>query len=118
MDMTWWMFLILVNITLFFMGQFMEPSSVVMIMTPLLLPIALQLGIDPLHFGIIMIVNMEIGMLTPPVGLNLFVASTLTNLSLKDVTISIIPWLCVLLFGLILTTYVPEISLWLPNLLD
>ncbi|EES89626.1 TRAP transporter large permease [Helicobacter canadensis] len=118
MNMTWWMFLILVNLILFLMGQFMEPSSVVMIMTPLLLPIALQLGIDPIHFGIIMIVNMEIGMLTPPVGLNLFVASSLTNLSLKDVTISIIPWLCVLLLGLILTTYIPEISLWLPNLLD
>ena len=118
MNMTWWMFLILVNIVLFIMGQFMEPSSVVMIMTPLLLPIALQLGIDPIHFGIIMIVNMEIGMLTPPVGLNLFVASSLTGLSLKDVTISIIPWLCVLLVGLVLTTYVPEISLWLPNLLE
>ncbi len=118
MNMSWWLFLILVNIALFIMGQFMEPSSVVMIMTPLLLPIALQLGIDPIHFGIAMIVNMELGMLTPPVGLNLFVASSLTGLSLKDVTLSVIPWLCVLLLGLGLVTYVPEISLWLPNLLD
>lgn len=117
MNMSWWLFLILVNIALFVMGQFMEPSSVVMIMTPLLLPIALQLGIDPIHFGIAMIVNMELGMLTPPVGLNLFVASSLTGLSLKDVTLSVIPWLCVLLLGLGLVTYVPIISLWLPSLL-
>ncbi len=118
MDMSWWMFLICVNIALFIMGQFMEPSSVVMIMTPLLLPIAVSLGIDPIHFGIVMIVNMELGMLTPPVGLNLFVASSLTGLSLKDVTSSIIPWLCVLIVGLGLITYVPEISLWLPSLLE
>ena len=117
-NMTWWMFLILVNLVLFVMGQFMEPSSVVMIMTPLLLPIALQLGIDPIHFGIVMIVNMEIGMLTPPVGLNLFVASSLTKLSLKDVTVSVLPWLMVLLVGLILITYIPEISLFLPNLVS
>ncbi|MDD6056102.1 MAG: TRAP transporter large permease subunit [Helicobacteraceae bacterium] len=117
MNMSWWMFLILVNIVLFIMGQFMEPSSVIMIMTPLLLPIAIQLGIDPIHFGIVMIVNMELGMLTPPVGLNLFVASSLTGLNLKEVTISIIPWLCVLLIGLFLITYIPQISLWLPSLL-
>lgn len=114
-QMSWWMFLILVNIVLFMMGQFMEPSSVIMIMTPLLLPIALALGIDPIHFGIVMVVNMELGMLTPPVGLNLFVASSLTGLSLKDVTTSVLPWLGVMLLGLLLITYIPEISLWLPN---
>lgn len=114
-QMSWWIFLILVNIVLFIMGQFMEPSSVVMIMTPLLLPIATQLGIDPIHFGIVMVVNMELGMLTPPVGLNLFVASSLTGLSLKDVTTSVLPWLGVMLVGLVLVTYIPEISLWLPN---
>lgn len=114
-EMSWWMFLILVNIVLFIMGQFMEPSSVIMIMTPLLLPIALALGIDPIHFGIVMVVNMELGMLTPPVGLNLFVASSLTGLSLKDVTTSVFPWLCVMLVGLLLITYIPDISLWLPN---
>lgn len=110
-EMTWWMFLIVVNILLFVMGQFMEPSSVVMIMTPLLLPIAVSLGIDPIHFGIIMVVNMEIGMITPPVGLNLFVASSLTGLSLKDVVISVLPWLIVMLVGLVLVTYIPQISL-------
>ena len=114
-EMSWWMFLILVNVVLFIMGQFMEPSSVIMIMTPLLLPIALALGIDPIHFGIVMVVNMELGMLTPPVGLNLFVASSLTGLSLKDVTTSVLPWLCVMLVGLLLMTYIPDISLWLPN---
>ena len=110
-EMTWWMFLIVVNILLFVMGQFMEPSSVVMIMTPLLLPIAVSLGIDPIHFGIIMVVNMELGMITPPVGLNLFVASSLTGLSLKDVVISVLPWLMVMLVGLVLVTYIPQISL-------
>ena len=114
-EMSWWMFLILVNVVLFIMGQFMEPSSVIMIMTPLLLPIALALGIDPIHFGIVMVVNMELGMLTPPVGLNLFVASSLTGLSLKDVTTSVLPWLGVMLVGLLLITYIPDISLWLPN---
>lgn len=110
-EMTWWMFLIVVNVLLFVMGQFMEPSSVVMIMTPLLLPIAVSLGIDPIHFGIIMVVNMELGMITPPVGLNLFVASSLTELSLKDVVISVLPWLMVMLVGLVLVTYIPQISL-------
>lgn len=110
-NMSWWMFLIAVNILLFIMGQFMEPSSVVMIMTPLLLPIAVSLGIDPVHFGIIMVVNMELGMITPPVGLNLFVASSLTGLDLKEVVISVLPWLVVMLVGLILVTYIPQISL-------
>ncbi|WP_169777633.1 TRAP transporter large permease [Campylobacter mucosalis] len=110
-------FLIIVNILLFIMGQFMEPSSVVMIMVPLLLPIALELGIDPVHFGILLIVNMEIGMITPPVGLNLFVASGLTGMSLKDVVVACLPWTLTLFIGLMLVTYIPEISLWLPNLM-
>ncbi len=109
-------FLVLVNILLFVMGQFMEPSSVVMIMTPLLLPIATQLGIDPIHFGIIMIVNMELGMITPPVGLNLFVASGLTGMNLKDVVIASLPWTLTLFAGLLLVTYIPAISLWLPSI--
>ena len=110
-------FLIIVNILLFIMGQFMEPSSVVMIMVPLLLPIATALGVDPVHFGILLIVNMEIGMITPPVGLNLFVASGLTGMNLKDVIVSCLPWTLTLFIGLILVTYIPEISLWLPRLM-
>ncbi len=110
-------FLIIVNVLLFIMGQFMEPSSVVMIMVPLLLPIATALGVDPVHFGILLIVNMEIGMITPPVGLNLFVASGLTGMNLKDVIVSCLPWTLTLFVGLVLVTYIPEISLWLPRLM-
>ncbi|MDR2080420.1 MAG: TRAP transporter large permease subunit [Campylobacteraceae bacterium] len=110
-------FLIIVNILLLIMGQFMEPSSVVMIATPLLLPIAFALGIDPYHLGVIMIVNMEIGMITPPVGLNLFVASAITGLSLKDVVMASLPWAITIFIGLMLITYIPAISLWLPSLL-
>ena len=111
------MFLVIVNILLFLMGQFMEPSSVVMITVPLLLPIALSLGIDPIHFGVVMIVNMELGMITPPVGLNLFVASGITGLSLKEVIVASLPWSMTILLGLLLVTYIPIISLWLPNLM-
>jgi len=111
------MFLVIVNILLFLMGQFMEPSSVVMITVPLLLPIAMSLGIDPIHFGVVMIVNMELGMITPPVGLNLFVASGITGLSLKEVIVASLPWSMTILVGLLLVTYIPIISLWLPNLM-
>ena len=111
------MFLLIINILLLFMGQFMEPSSVVMITVPLLLPIGMALGIDPIHLGVIMVVNMEIGMLTPPVGLNLFVASGITGLSLKVVIVASIPMTGILLIGLMLVTYIPAISLWLPNLM-
>ncbi|QKF58546.1 TRAP transporter large permease [Aliarcobacter lanthieri] len=111
------MFLIIVNILLLVMGQFMEPSSVVMITVPLLLPIGVALGIDPIHLGVIMVVNMEIGMITPPVGLNILVGSGITGLSMGTVTKASIPMTLVLLLGLILVTYIPSISLWLPNLM-
>ena len=111
------MFLLIVNILLLLMGQFMEPSSVVMITVPLLLPIGMALGIDPIHLGVIMVVNMEIGMITPPVGLNLFVASGITGLSLKEIIVASLPMTGILLIGLILVTYIPAISLWLPNLM-
>ena len=110
-------FLLIVNILLLLMGQFMEPSSVVMITVPLLLPIGMALGIDPIHLGVIMVVNMEIGMITPPVGLNLFVASGITGLSLKDVIVASLPMTAILLVGLIMVTYIPAISLWLPRLM-
>ncbi|CAM3879368.1 TRAP transporter large permease [Arcobacter cloacae] len=110
-------FLLIVNIVLLLMGQFMEPSSVVMITVPLLLPIGVALGIDPIHLGVIMVVNMEIGMITPPVGLNLFVASGITGLSLKQVVVASLPMTTVLLIGLMLVTYIPAISLWLPTLM-
>ena len=113
-----WMFLIVVNLLLLAAGNFMELSAILLIMAPILFPIALQLGIDPIHLGIIMVVNMEIGMLTPPVGLNLFVTAGITGNSIGWVIKAALPWLSVLLVFLILITYIPEISLFLPELID
>ena len=113
-----WGFLIVVNIVLLLAGNFMEPSAIILIMAPILLPIALQLGIDPIHLGIIMVVNMEIGMITPPVGLNLFVTAGITGRSLGWAISAAVPWLLLLLIFLVLITYVPEISLFLPDLLS
>jgi C4-dicarboxylate transporter DctM subunit len=111
------MFLLIVNILLFVAGQFMEPTAIITILAPILFPVAMLLGIDPIHFGIIMVVNMEVGMITPPVGLNLYVASGITGMPLTDVTRSAFPWLLAVILGLILVTYIPAISLWLPELL-
>lgn len=113
-----WMFLIVVNLLLLAAGNFMEPSAILLIMAPILFPIALQLGIDPIHLGIIMVVNMEIGMLTPPVGLNLFVTAGITGNSIGWVIRAALPWLGVLLVFLVLITYIPQISLFLPELID
>jgi C4-dicarboxylate transporter DctM subunit len=112
-----WVFLLFVNILLYFVGDFMEPSAAILILAPLFLPIVMKLGIDPIHFGIIMTVNMEIGMITPPVGLNLFVASGISGLSLWDVFKGAAPFMIVMLIGLFLITYLPAISLWFPKLL-
>ena len=112
-----WMFLVVVNILLLIAGNFMEPSSILLITAPILFPVAMKLGIDPIHLGIIMTVNMEIGMITPPVGLNLYVASGISNMGLTEVTKAAAPWILVMLAFLILITYVPAITLWLPNLL-
>ncbi len=113
-----WMFLIVVNLLLLAAGNFMEPSAVLLIMAPILFPIAVKLGIDPIHLGIIMVVNMEIGMLTPPVGLNLFVTAGITGNSIGWVIRAALPWLGLLLLFLILITYVPKISLFLPEAID
>jgi C4-dicarboxylate transporter DctM subunit len=112
-----WMFLLMVNLALLAAGQFMEPSSIVLILAPLFLPIAKTMGIDPIHLGIIMVVNMEIGMIHPPVGLNLFVSSHLAKMGLTEVSIATLPWVGVMLIYLGLITYVPIISTWLPHLL-
>lgn len=112
-----WVFLLFVNVLLYFVGDFMEPSSAILILAPLFLPIVLKLGIDPIHFGIIMTVNMEIGMITPPVGLNLFVASGISGLSLWDVFRGAAPFMIIMLIGLGIITYVPIISLWFPKLI-
>ncbi|MCP5281115.1 MAG: TRAP transporter large permease subunit [Rhodoferax sp.] len=110
-----WMFLLVVNIILLIAGNFMEPTGIILILAPILFPIAIKLGIDPIHLGVIMVVNMEIGMVTPPVGLNLFVTSGVTGMNLVQVTRAALPWLMVLLVFLVLVTYIPEISLALPN---
>jgi C4-dicarboxylate transporter DctM subunit len=109
-------FLIFVNILLVVAGAFMEPSAIIMIMVPLLLPVAVALGINPIHFGIMITINMELGMVSPPVGLNLFVTSSLTKMPMKDVVIATLPWTATIFIGLMLVTYIPQISLWLPNL--
>ena len=113
-----WMFLVVVNILLLIAGNFMEPSAILLIMAPILFPIAVKLGIDPIHLGIIMVVNMEIGMLTPPVGLNLFVISGVTGHSIGWAIKACVPWLLVLLTFLMIITYVPQVSLFLPEFLD
>ena len=95
----------------------MEPSAIIMIMVPLLLPVAMKLGIDPIHFGIMITINMELGMVSPPVGLNLFVTSSLTGIPMKDVVVATLPWTATIFVGLMLVTYIPIISLWLPNLM-
>ena len=112
-----WMFLLMVNFALLAAGQFMEPTSIVLILAPLFLPIAKTMGIDPIHLGIIMVVNMEIGMIHPPVGLNLFVSSHLAKEGLTEVSIATLPWVGVMLVYLGLITYIPIISTWLPHLL-
>jgi C4-dicarboxylate transporter DctM subunit len=113
-----WGFLIVVNILLLIAGNFMEPSAIILIMAPILFPIAVKLGIDPVHLGIIMVVNMEIGMITPPVGLNLFVTAGITGHDIVWVVKAALPWLMLLLFFLILITYIPQISLFLPEYID
>ena len=113
----WFTFLIAVNILLLLGGQFMEPSGLLLIVAPVVFPIAIELGIDPIHLGIIMVVNMEIGMITPPVGLNLFVTSGITGMSLAQVVKAALPFVAVLFVFLILVTYIPSLSTWLPTML-
>ena len=110
----WFTFLIAVNILLLIGGQFMEPSGLLLIVAPVVFPIAMQLGVDPVHLGIIMVVNMEFGMFTPTIGLNLFVTSGITGMSLVRVVKAALPFVAVLFLFLILVTYVPIMSTWLP----
>ena len=110
-------FLLVVNILLLLAGNVMEPSSIVLIMAPLLFPVAVKLGVDPVHFGIIMVVNMEVGMCHPPVGLNLYVASGITRMGITELTIAVFPWLLTMLVFLLMVTYIPAISLAFPRFL-
>jgi C4-dicarboxylate transporter DctM subunit len=110
-----WAFLILLNLLLLVAGSFMEATSVVLIFAPIMFPVATALGIHPVHLGIIMTVNMEIGMITPPVGLNLFVTSGISQLPVTAVIRAALPWLVVLFLALVIVTYVPWVSLVLPQ---
>lgn len=110
-------FLLAVNILLLMAGNFMEPSSIMLIFAPIVFPIAMQLGVDPVHLGILMVVNMEVGMCHPPVGLNLYVASGLTKMGITELTIAVWPWLLTMLVFLVAVTYWPTMSIWLPKVL-
>ena len=110
-------FLAVTNILLLLAGNVMEPSSILLILAPILFPVAMKLGIDPIHFGILMTVNMEVGMCHPPVGLNLYVASGITKMGISELTVAVLPWLIAMVGFMLLITYVPIISLWLPRML-
>ena len=110
-------FLLAVNILLLIAGNVMEPSSIVLITAPILFPIAVGLGVHPVHLGILMVVNMEVGLCHPPVGLNLYVASGIAKMGITELTIATLPWLLTMLVFLGIVTYVPELSLWLPRFL-
>jgi tripartite ATP-independent transporter DctM subunit len=110
-----WMFLLLANLLMLFVGCFLEPTAAITILVPILLPIVHQLGIDPVHFGLIMVLNLMIGLLHPPMGLVLFVLARVARLSIERTTMAILPWLIPLLVSLGLITYLPAISLWLPR---
>jgi C4-dicarboxylate transporter, DctM subunit len=111
-----WVFLIACNVMLLIAGNFMDPSSIVLLVAPLLFPVAMTLGVDPIHFGVMMMINMEVGLLHPPVGLNLYVASGISKMGLTETTLAFAPWLIVMVLYLLLITYVPQIATWLPNL--
>jgi C4-dicarboxylate transporter DctM subunit len=113
----WFGFLMVVNVLLLIAGNFMEPNSIILIMAPILAPAAKRLGIDLVHFGIVMDVNMEVGLCHPPVGLNLYVASGITKMGITELTIAVWPWLLTMLVFLGLVTYWPAMSLWLPHLM-
>ena len=110
-----WVFLLLANLLMLFVGCFLEPTAAILILVPVLMPVVMQLGIDPVHFGLVMVLNLMIGLLHPPMGMVLFVLARVARLSIEKTTMAIVPWLVPLLLSLILITYVPQISLWLPR---
>jgi tripartite ATP-independent transporter DctM subunit len=110
-----WVFLLLANLLMLFVGCFLEPTAAITILVPILLPIATQLGVDPVHFGLVMVLNLMIGLLHPPMGMVLFVLARVAKLSVERTTMAILPWLVPLLVSLVVLTYVPQIGLWLPR---
>src|SRR5215207_2791390 len=112
-----WVFLLLANVLMLFVGCFLEPTAAITILVPILLPIAAQLGVDPVHFGLVMVLNLMIGLLHPPMGMVLFVLARVAGLSFERTTMAILPWLVPLLLSLGIITYMPKLVLWLPRLL-
>ena len=110
-----WVFLLLANILILFVGCFIDTIAAITILVPILLPIVLKLGIDPIHFGLVMVLNLMIGLLHPPLGMVLFVLARISKLSVERTTIAILPWLAPLMLALIAITYIPAITLWLPR---
>lgn len=116
-NLGWIGFLALVNVLLLMAGNFMEPSSIILITAPILYPAAMALGVNPVHFGIMIDVNMEVGLCHPPVGLNLYVASGISRLGVTELTKAVLPWLVTMLVFLAIVTYWPELTLWAPRML-
>ena len=111
-----WVFLLLANLLMLFVGCFLEPTAAITILVPILLPIAVQLGVDPIHFGLVMVLNLMIGLLHPPMGMVLFVLARVAGLSFERTTMAILPWLVPLLVSLAIITYAPKLVLWLPKM--
>jgi C4-dicarboxylate transporter DctM subunit len=118
MGMKPWQFLLVVNVLLLIAGNFMEPTGIILIMAPILFPTAMRLGIDPVHFGILIDVNMEVGLCHPPVGLNLYVASGISGLGITTLTKAVMPWLLTMLVFLVIVTYWPWLTLVVPRALN
>ncbi len=111
-----WVFLLLANLLILFVGCFIDTIAAITILVPILLPIVLKLGIDPVHFGLVMTLNLMIGLLHPPLGMVLFVLARVAKLSVERTTMAILPWLVPLILALIAITYIPELTLWLPRM--
>jgi C4-dicarboxylate transporter DctM subunit len=118
MELEQWQFLLIINVVLVIVGFFLEGVPTILIFVPILFPAAQAMGVDPVHFGIIVVVNIELGLITPPVGLNLFVGSTISGMSVLSVFRATLPWMIATIFTLVLVTYVPAISLFLPGLMN
>ena len=112
-----WLFLLMANLLMLFVGCFLEPTAAITILVPILLPIVHKLGIDPVHFGLVMVLNLMIGLLHPPMGMVLFVLARVAKLSVERTTMAILPWLFPLLASLVILTYVPAVGLWLPRMM-
>jgi tripartite ATP-independent transporter DctM subunit len=110
-----WVFLLLANLLMLFVGCFIDTIAAITILVPILLPIVLKLGIDPIHFGLVMTLNLMIGLLHPPLGMVLFVLARVARLSVERTTMAILPWLVPLMLALVAITYIPELTLWLPR---